>query len=161
MNRRVTVRPTTEADAPFAYHVRETTMRDYVVATWGAWNAEEARGQIEEDIRRSRSMIVEVNDRRVGLMRADELPTHVHLDQLFILPEHQRQGIGQQILLRLLQRAKSLGLPLRLWVLRINPAAKLYERLGFKVIEQTPASLYLECLHQPVTVRSSPGADPQ
>lgn len=126
-------------------------MRDYVVATWGAWNAEEARCQINEDIRRSRSMIVEVEGHSVGLMRVDEFPTHLHLDQLFILPEHQRQGIGQQLLLQLLERSGSLGLPLRLWVLRVNPAAKLYERLGFTVIETTPASLRMERAPEPAT----------
>ena len=144
MNRRITLRPTTEADGAFAYRVRETTMRDYEVATWGAWNADEAREQIDNDIRGSRSTIVEMDDQPVGLLRVDELSTHIHLDQLFILPEHQRKGVGHQILVQILERAKTVGLPLRLWVLRVNPATKFYERLGFKVIEQTPASLHLE-----------------
>ena len=144
MNRRITLRPATETDVAFAYRVRETTMRDYVVATWGAWNADEAREQIAHDIRTSRSSIVELNDEPVGLLRVDELPTHVHLDQLFILPEHQRKGVGHQILVQILERARTVGLPLRLWVLRVNPATKFYERLGFKVIEQTAASLHLE-----------------
>jgi len=51
MNRRIVLRPTTEVDVAFVYHVRETTIRDYVVATWGAWNADEARDQIDNDIR--------------------------------------------------------------------------------------------------------------
>ena len=144
MNRRITFRPTTEADVAFAYHVRETTMRDYVVATWGTWNAHEAREQIDNDIRASRSSIVEMDGQPVGLLRVDALSTHIHLDQLFILPEHQRKGLGHQILVQLLERARAAGLPLRLWVLRLNPATKFYERLGFKVIEQTPASFHLE-----------------
>jgi GNAT superfamily N-acetyltransferase len=119
-------------------------MRDYVVATWGAWNADEAREQIENDVRASRSSIVVMDGQPVGLLHVDELSTHIHLDQLFILPEHQRKGVGHQILVQILERARTVGLPLRLWVLRINPATKFYERLGFKVIEQTPASLHLE-----------------
>lgn len=160
MNRRVTLRPTTEADAAFAYHVRATTMRDYVMATWGTWDEAAARGQILEDIRRSRSMIVEIDGQPIGLMRVDEFSTHLHLDQLFILPEHQRQGVGRRLVTELLGRADPMRLPLRLWVLRVNPAVSFYERLGFKIIEQTPASLHLERVPQPAAdIRSSP-ADP-
>jgi len=36
----VTLRPTTKADAPLFYSVIDRTMREFIVATWGAWNEE-------------------------------------------------------------------------------------------------------------------------
>jgi GNAT superfamily N-acetyltransferase len=138
-------RPTTQADEAFAFHVRETTMRDYVLETWGVWNAIEARAQINEDILSSRSKIIVIDGQDAGLLCVDEFDSHFQLDQLFILPEFQRQGFGRVILEQTIEKAKSMGLPLRLWVLRVNPAREFYERLGFSIIEQTQASLHLEC----------------
>jgi GNAT superfamily N-acetyltransferase len=144
MTNRITFRSTTQADEVFAFHVRETTMREYVIATWAIWNADEARAQINEDIRSSRSKIIVIDGQDAGLLRVDEFDTHIHLDQLFILPQFQGQGFGRVILGQLLEKAERVGLPLRLWVLRVNPARVFYERLGFCIIEQTQASLHLE-----------------
>jgi hypothetical protein len=80
-------------DADFAYSLREATMRGYVEATWGVWNADEARTQITEDITRGRLRIVDVNNRATGMTRVDVHATHIDIDQVFILPEHQRQGL--------------------------------------------------------------------
>jgi GNAT superfamily N-acetyltransferase len=146
MTNRITFRPTTQADEAFAFRVRETTMRCYVMETWGSWNADEARAQVNEDILSSRSKIIVIDGQDAGLLRVDEFDTYIHIDQLFILPEFQNQGFGRIILVQTLEQAKSLGLPLRLWVLRVNPAGAFYQRLGFRIIEQTQASLHLESL---------------
>lgn len=144
MTNRVQFRSTTQADEAFAFHVRETTMRDYVMETWGVWNAVEARAQINEDIRSSKSKIIVIDGQDAGVLRVEEFDTHIHLDQLWILPEFQRLGFGRFILEQTIEKAKSKGLPLRLWVLRVNPAREFYKRMGFTIFEQTQASLHLE-----------------
>lgn len=53
------------------------------------------------------------------------------LVDIALLPEHRGHGIGAQLIRQLIQEAKGAGLPLRLQVLKTNPAARLYERLGF------------------------------
>jgi ribosomal protein S18 acetylase RimI-like enzyme len=145
MTNRLTFRPTTQEDEVFAFHVRETTMRDYVMETWGVWNADEARAQINEDIRNSSSRIIVIDGHDAGVLRVDEFDTYIHVDQLWILSEFQRQGFGRIILVQILEQSKAKGLPLRLWVFRVNPAREFYERMGFTIIEQTQASLHLEC----------------
>jgi GNAT superfamily N-acetyltransferase len=146
MTNRVSFRSTTPTDEAFAFHVRETTMRGYVMETWGVWNADEVRAQVNEDIRSSKSKIIVIDGHDAGVLRVDEFDTYIHVDQLWILPEFQRQGFGQVILMQIMEQSKSMGLPLRLWVLRVNPAREFYERFGFIIIEQTQASLHLECL---------------
>ena len=146
MNARITLRAATAADASFAYRVRETTMREYVIATWGVWNEDAVRGQVGEDTRALRSKIIEVDGLGAGLLRVDILPMHIHLDQIFLLPEFQGNGIGTMLLKQVMGQAMTAHLPLRLWVLRVNPARNLYGRLGFKVLEETAASLHLEYL---------------
>lgn len=139
----VTVRNAQESDTDFAYAVRERSMRQYVEQTWGEWNEGQARNQIAEDILHSRLSIIEVNREPAGMLRVDEHGTHMDIDQLFLLPEFQNQGIGTSLLQGILARAKDKRLPVRLWVLRVNPARSLYERLGFLVLEETSASLHL------------------
>jgi GNAT superfamily N-acetyltransferase len=59
--------------------------------------------------------------------------------QLRVLPGFQGQGWGTRILDDLLRQAKETGVPLTLQVLRVNAGARrLYERLGLRVIEETP-----------------------
>ena len=77
-------------------------------------------------------------------MRIDEHSTHLAIDQLFLRPETQGRGIGTALVQSVLARAEAKKLPVRLWVLRINPARALYERLGFVVFEETAASLHLQ-----------------
>ena len=53
------------------------------------------------------------------------------LDQLYVLPEHQRRGVGA----RLLAHAKTLHRVIRLYTFQANqPARDFYEKHGFKAI---------------------------
>lgn len=55
----------------------------------------------------------------------------LHLLDLAVLPEHQRQGIGRWALSALQAEAARAGWPLTLMVDTSNPARRLYQRLGF------------------------------
>jgi ribosomal protein S18 acetylase RimI-like enzyme len=52
-----------------------------------------------------------------------------------VLPEYRNQGVGTQLLARLLSAAKASYRSVSLSVRSSNPALNLYERSGFKVIE--------------------------
>ena len=62
----------------------------------------------------------------------------VRLPAIAISPEMQGQGLGAGLLRDLFATAAGHGLPIRLQVLRFNPARHLYERLGFAVVGETP-----------------------
>jgi GNAT superfamily N-acetyltransferase len=141
---RITTRIAEPCDAAFAYEVREKAMREYEQATWGRWDVARTQRQIEHDIAASILNIIEVDLRIAGMMRIDQHPTHIHLDQLFLLPEYQNRGIGTKLVEDVLRGARLMNLPVKLWVLQVNPARRLYERLGFQVVEITAASLYLQ-----------------
>ena len=144
MQDRVTVRNAELIDQAFAHDTRELAMRTYVEQTWGKWNQDEAKIQIADAIRHRRLCIIELDGKPAGIMRIDEHSTHLDLDQLFLRPETQGLGIGTSLVQRVLARAEAKKLPVRLWVLRINPARALYERLGFVVFEETAAGLHLQ-----------------
>ncbi len=64
-----------------------------------------------------------------------------HLRHIQICPEFQGKGIGTLILKQLLCEAKNASATVVLNVLDVNPSKQLYERLGFRVIEEREKSV--------------------
>lgn len=137
------LRPATLADLDFALRLVDATLRPYAEATWGAWSETESRGRLSEDLLAGRSSIVQWQGQAIGLLRVDRLPTHWQLEQIFLAPEHQRRGLGTRLLRQLFSQADAAGAPIRLRVLRVNPAQQLYRRLGFEIESESPQRLYL------------------
>ena len=59
------------------------------------------------------------------------------LIQIQLAPSLQGQGFGAQIIQSVISEARDAGASLKLDVLKVNPARRLYERLGFTVITET------------------------
>jgi ribosomal protein S18 acetylase RimI-like enzyme len=68
----------------------------------------------------------------------------IRLIDIALLPEFRRSGIGGAILENLLQEAARQEKTVTLHVERFNPALRLYERLGFQVVEDLGINLYME-----------------
>ena len=85
-------------------------------------------------------------------MRVADHDDHIFVDYMAIMPEHQRHGIGASLLRQVQASAASRGLPVRLNVLKVNPARALYERLGFAVVGEDDMRWYME---SPIEARSS------
>jgi [ribosomal protein S5]-alanine N-acetyltransferase len=140
----IVIRRAEESDSDFAYQTIERTMKGYALGLWGKWLESEAREHATSDARSGRSQIIELGSERVGVLCVDRLATHHQLDQLYIVPEHQRQGIGAHVLRLVLSEAQAAGLPVRLRVLRNNPAKGFYERYGFSVVSEAPERFFME-----------------
>jgi ribosomal protein S18 acetylase RimI-like enzyme len=76
--------------------------------------------------------IVELDHAPIGRMivwkAGDGAATLVDIS---LLPEHRGRGIGGGLIRDLLEQCRKANVLLRLQVLRTNPAARLYQRLGF------------------------------
>lgn len=69
------------------------------------------------------------------------------LVDISLLPEHRGRGIGGELLNDLLAECARQGVTVRLQVLKTNPAARLYERLGF--IKTGEDQLYFQMEKRP------------
>jgi ribosomal protein S18 acetylase RimI-like enzyme len=67
----------------------------------------------------------------------------IFIRMIFLLPEFQGRGIGAELLQGEVARATEAGKQLHLKVIKINPAKKLYDRLGFVVVEEDDATYHM------------------
>lgn len=125
----ISLRVATNEDAAFALHVTEACMRVYAEQTWGSWD-----GRADFDL--ACDKIIQLAEHDIGLIGVDRRSDCWFLNKLYLLPAYQKQGFGSYVLQRLIKDAKSAQVPLRLTVLEVNPARRLYERHGF-VLTQT------------------------
>jgi ribosomal protein S18 acetylase RimI-like enzyme len=58
------------------------------------------------------------------------------LIDIALLPQYRNQGIGSTLLRELLADAARAGCAVSLKVENTNPAARLYERLGFQTVDE-------------------------
>ena len=140
----VELRQASPADADFIYRLVEVTMRSYVEQTWGSFSEELNRQNIAETIAAKNYSIIQCGGEDIGAISVERHPDFIKLSQLFILPRHQNKGIGTSLVRKLALEARQAGMPLRLRVLKSNPARRLYERLGFRVSSTTPERVYME-----------------
>lgn len=130
------LRQATAEDFEFLWNLHRAAMRPYVEETWGWDEAVQAR-RFREAFDPTHRQIVIVDGRPAGVLQVDDLPRAVFLANVEIDPAHQRRGVGTALVESVLDRARTLGLPVTLQVLRVNPARRLYERLGFRVTGET------------------------
>ncbi|WP_227104637.1 GNAT family N-acetyltransferase [Chromobacterium rhizoryzae] len=77
-------------------------------------------------------------EQRLGFVVFQEREGEMHLDHLYVLPEHQGKGVGALVLRWVLERAASLRLAVRVTALRDSEANCFYQRHGFVLMSQEP-----------------------
>lgn len=79
---------------------------------------------------------------RLLVLRSEE--EKIHVIDIALLPEHRGAGIGTKFLRELQEEAKAAGKKLSIHVEQFNPARRLYERLGFKQVEEKGVYLLMQ-----------------
>lgn len=92
----------------------------------------------------ARCNVIELDGQPIGRLWVERSRTGFRILDIGLEPAMQGRGIGGACLEKLLAEAGSAGVPVRLQVARDNPARRLYQRLGFEVIQDDP--VYLEML---------------
>jgi SAM-dependent methyltransferase len=133
----VTLRPAAESDREFLRRLHHACFRPWVEPIWGWDEADQDRRFAAAFTLAGRS-IVEVRGEPAGTLRTSVAGGELLLAEIAVAPEHQGRGIGARLLRGVLAAADRAGQPVRLQVLRTNPARRLYERHGFAVETELP-----------------------
>jgi GNAT superfamily N-acetyltransferase len=139
-----TIRRSTIDDAPLFYDVIEQTMREFILATWGRWDEARVRQESLEDSISPNAQVIQIGDVGVGVLLIKRLPTHIQLEQIYLLPKYQKLGIGSRIIRELITESSQSHIPIRLRVMAVNPAKQFYENFGFIVTEATAEFFFME-----------------
>jgi ribosomal protein S18 acetylase RimI-like enzyme len=133
----ILVRRAASQDRDFLWWLHRETMRKYIDMTWG-WDEEWQRTRFDDTFDPETSEVIESDLGPIGCISVKRGADEILLARIEIAPEYQNRGIGAQIIRELLSESDRKRLPARLFVLKVNPARRLYERLGFRCVEETP-----------------------
>lgn len=111
-----------------------------------AWTAEQRRAFTDWQSRQQEAhyalhypaaerLVIERGGEGVGRIYVDTTSKEVRLMEVTLLPSWRNRGIGTLLTRLLLDHADALGRPVSLHVEPFNPAKRMYERLGFAVVE--------------------------
>jgi ribosomal protein S18 acetylase RimI-like enzyme len=139
----IALRPATEADYGFWAELHRQTFAAYVAQAWG-WDEARLEAEFRQEFGEMVRQVVEWGEEAIGSIVVEDHGDHFYLDYIAILPAYQGRGIGSLLVKRLLQSARQPGIPVRLSVLKVNPARALYERLGFVLVGEDQYRNFLE-----------------
>jgi GNAT superfamily N-acetyltransferase len=127
----------------FAFEVKRAAIGPHIIARWG-WDEAFQRNFHEQRFRDTPFSRIMLKGQTVGTMALTALDDHLRLDEFYLLPAHQGQGLGTRILNHCLTIGDARAMPLRLRYLKWNPVGSLYQRHGFTVIDETDIHFVME-----------------
>lgn len=133
--------PTALADADRLVGIRIAAMRESLEQL-GRFDPERARARFLNAFDPEFCHFIETDGITVGFFVVRPFPDHLLLDHLYVLPEHQGQGIGSEVLGRIFADADSQQLPIRLGALRGSKANAFYQRHGFQQVSEAEWDIY-------------------
>ena len=135
--REIELRQATVADTKFLWDVFRVSMKDYITQTRGEWNEQKEESQFRHQLDLPAAQVILSKNLEVGFIMAPIKDNAREIHTICIVPEHQNRGIGTEVICSIIAEAGTQKMPLYLSVLKVNPARRLYERLGFEDIEET------------------------
>ncbi len=156
MERSITLRSLQPEDQEFLFAVYAST-RDEELSLSG-WDDNQQRAFLEMQFRaqsqqyslcypQADGSVILFDDHPVGRFLVDRDGTDITLVDIALLPEYRNRSIGTTLIQLLLQEADGAKKNVALHVLRGSAAARLYERLGFTMVNDD--GVYFEMKRTP------------
>ena len=138
-----TLRDARPADCDAMMHIGHDGIKPYVEQLW-RWNPAEQQEAFRKQFEPKWITIIQVDGQDVGYFKLQPKADHTFLAGIYIDASHRQSGLGTKVLSDIIKRHQASHHPLRLQVLKANPAHRLYRRLGFQVIEETETHRIME-----------------
>jgi ribosomal protein S18 acetylase RimI-like enzyme len=160
MSPEITLKPEQPDDDGFLFELYSTTRAAEMALT--PWNDEQRRAFLRQqyELRRlhylsyhsgAEYLLIRRNGGPIGRIATDRREDEIRILDIALIPEHRGRGIGSQLIHELLAEASLQNNAVTLHVERHNRAAGLYQRLGFRVIEDGGVYLFLKWVPEPLT----------
>ena len=144
MKDEMTLRNARPEDIEFLFSLLKVALGLYVEQTYGMCQEAEQHARFIAATRPETHQIVEIEGQPIGCLAVEWLPDHVKLNRVLLAPGVQGRGIGSRLVRLVLAEAHTAHLPVRLRVFKVNPAQRLWRRLGFSVVGETETHWLME-----------------
>lgn len=167
----ILTRPVTLADRGFLAEIYASTRAEELQATGWADEQKTQFCEMQFDAQdahyrqhypTAECLVIEADGVPAGRLYLDRWSNEIRVMDISLLPPHRGQGIGSFLLQQLLDEAQQSGKLVSIHVERFNPALKLYQRLGFRMVEDKGVYLLLEWRAEAMTahVNTASKVDP-
>ncbi len=131
------LRDVEDGDIEWLYGLNDESYRDVIIRQFGNWDEDFQRQWFDKKWDGSRpAKIVLIGSNPIGVIVLEQRGEYDWLDEILIKADYSGRGIGTSLIQGLIADARTRNRRLRLRVLTENHGAKrLYERLGFEVLE--------------------------
>ncbi len=150
----VRLRPVTPEDEELLLDIYASTREEELKQTdWNEeqkriflrWQLDMQRQDYEHRFPQADYDIILFAGRPAGRLWVARVEDQIRLLDIAILPAYQNRRIGTHLLHTLIAESEKVGKPLRHWIYKLNTEARrFYERLGFRLIEDDRAYLFME-----------------
>jgi GNAT superfamily N-acetyltransferase len=128
---KISQRAATWDDVEWLEPFYESVMRPYYVELNLIWDNTKFREYFDPQL----TKIIQADGVDIGLLKTEERVDCIYLGDIQIQHEYRNRGIGTSLIESVIRSARIANKPIRLRVLRGNPAKNLYLRLGFREVE--------------------------
>jgi GNAT superfamily N-acetyltransferase len=129
------LRPLAADELSLLYDITHTAMGPYVERAYGVWDEAVQRRNCAQSAAAIALQVIVADGVAAGILGVQELADLHYLRTIYLYPRFQKSGLGARVLAYVIARADVRGLPVKLRVFHINPAQRLYARLGFATTE--------------------------
>lgn len=130
-------------DLALLFAIHRSVFRSHIETIWG-WDEDWQLQNFASECATAATCVIEVDDRIAGYLQVLDRGSPIYVQNIAIAPAFQGKGVGTMILKGLQSKAAARKLPIHLGVFRTNtPAQRLYERLGFRKIGETPTHIQM------------------
>ena len=123
--------------------LRTAVMRAHLERV-GRYSPDLSRQRFAESFAPAHMRLVLVDGAEAGCVSLRPDGDRLILENFYLAAQVQGRGIGGAVLALLLAEADAAGRPVRLLVLKRSPAARFYERAGFRLVGEEPFDLVYE-----------------
>lgn len=146
-------RPIENTDLPFLQALYASTRtEEMALSGWNdtqieAFLALQFRAQHEhyqQHYPNARFELILSDAKPIGRLYLDQWDDEYRLIDIALLPKYRNQGLGSRILKQILALAAQQNKAVRIHVEHFNPALRLYQRLGFRLLEDKGVYQFME-----------------
>jgi GNAT superfamily N-acetyltransferase len=128
---KISLRAATIEDIEWLEPFYESIMRPYYIELKWEWDSTKFREFFDPNI----TKVIQADGIDIGMLRVEEREDCIYLGDIQLDSAYRGRGIGTQLIKTVIRSAIIANKPVRLRVLKGNPAKDLYLRLGFREIQ--------------------------